>query len=73
MHLLGDFYTELLQQELMEIKEPEEIYYHNEFHDETKREDNPFKLRKFLSDKCNQNVEELTTGSKKSRSKIMKN
>ena len=61
------------QQELNETKEPEEKYYHIEIHDETKREVNHFKLRKFLSDKCNQKVEELTTDSKKSKSKRMKN
>ena len=61
---LGDYYTDVLQQELNEIKEPEEIYYHIEFQDETKREVNPFKLRNFLSDECNQKVEELTTDSK---------
>ena len=64
MHCLRDYYTEVLQQELNEIKEPEEIYYHIEFQDETKRDVNPFKLRNFLSDKCNQKVEELTTDSK---------
>ena len=64
MHRLGDYYTELQYQELIEIKEPEEIYYHIEFHDETKREVNPFKLRPFLSDECNRKVEELTTDSK---------
>ena len=56
MHCLRDFYTEVLQKELNKIKEPEEIYYHIEFQDETKREVNPFKLRIFLSDKSNQNV-----------------
>ena len=54
MDCLRDYYTEVLQQELNNIKEPEEIYYHNEFKDETQREVNPFKLRIFLSDKCNQ-------------------
>ena len=53
-----------LKQELNEIKEPEEIYSNIEFQDETKREVNPFKQRNFLSDKCNQKVEELTTDSK---------
>ena len=47
-----------------EIKEPEEIHYLIEFQDQTKKEVNPFKLRKLLSDKCNQKVEELTTDSK---------
>ena len=61
---LGDYYTDVLQQELNEIKEPEEIYYHIEFQDETKRDVNPFKLRNFMSDKCNKKVEELTTDSK---------
>ena len=64
MHCLRDYYTEVLQQDLNEIKEPEEIYNHIEFQDETKREGNPFKLPSFLSDKCNQKVEELTTDSK---------
>ena len=64
MHRLRDYYTEVLQQELDEIKETEEIYYHIEFHYQTKREVNPFKLQIFLSDKCNQKVEELTTVSK---------
>ena len=64
MHCLIDYYTEVLQQELNEIEEPEEIYYHVEFQDLTKGEVNPFKLRNFLSDKCNQKVEELTTESK---------
>ena len=44
MHRQGDYYTEVLQQELKEIKEPEVICYHFEFHDKTKREINPFKL-----------------------------
>ena len=63
-HRLGDYYTDVLQQELNEIKEPEEMFYHIEFQDDTKRDFNPFKLRNFLSDKCNQKVEELTTDSK---------
>ena len=46
------------------MKEPEEIYYHIELQDETKREINPFKLQSFLSDKCNQKVQELTTDNK---------
>ena len=63
-HRLGDYYTDVLQQELNEIKEPEEIYHHIELQDETKRDENPFKLQNFLSDKCNQKVEELTTDNK---------
>ena len=47
-----------------EIKGPEEIYYHFEFYDEIKREVDPFKLQDFLSDECNQKVEELTADSK---------
>ena len=35
------------------IKEPDKIDYHIEFNDVNKREVNPFKLQKFLSDKCN--------------------
>ena len=31
---LRDYYTEVLQQELNEIKETEEVYYHIEIHDE---------------------------------------
>ena len=42
------------------MKEPEEIYHHIEFLDETKREVKPFKLRNFLSSRYNQKVEELT-------------
>ena len=42
MHRLGHFCTDLLQQELNEIKEHEEIYYHMEFDDEIKREVNRF-------------------------------
>ena len=61
---LRESYTEVLQQEKIELKEPEDIYYHIELHDETKGEVNPFVLRKLLSDKCNQNVEQLTTESK---------
>ena len=61
---LGNYYTDVLQQELNEDKEPEEIYDHIEFKNETKRDINPFKLRNFLSANCNQNVEELTTDSK---------
>ena len=64
MHRLGDYYTKVLQQELNEIKEPEEIYVHIEFHDETKREINPFKLRSFSSGKFNQKDEKLTKDSK---------
>ena len=64
---LRDYYTGVLQHEPNGIKEPEEIYYPIEFHDETKRLVNPFKLQNFLSDnisKCNQKVEELTSDSK---------
>ena len=64
MHCLRDYYTEVLQRKLNEIKEPEELYYQIEFQDETKREVNPFKLQNFLSEKCNQNVEELIMDSK---------
>ena len=64
MHRLGDYYTEVIQQELNKIEEPGEIYYHIEIHDETWRKVNPCKLRSFLSDKCNQKVEELTTDIK---------
>ena len=34
------------------------------FQDETEKEVNPFKLQSFLSDKCNQKIEELTTDGK---------
>ena len=61
---LGDYYTDVLQHELNEIKETEEIYYHVELQDVTNRDVNPLKLRNFLSDKYNQRVEELTTDSK---------
>ena len=74
MHRLGDYYTKVLQHELNEFKESEELYYHFEFPDETRREVNPFKLRNFLSDKCRQNVKKFTTDSKKdypSKSKII--
>ena len=64
MHYLRDHYTEVLQQELNEIKDPREMYYHIESQDEIKRQFNPFTLRNFLSDKCNQKVEKLTTVSK---------
>ena len=57
MRCLRTYYTEVLQQEMNEIKEPEEIYYHTEFRDETKRKIDPFIRRSFLSDKCNQKVE----------------
>ena len=56
MHRLGDCSTKVLQQGLYEIKEPDEIYYHIEFHDETRREANPFKLWSFLSDEYNQGI-----------------
>ena len=42
MHCLRDYYTEIVQQDLNEIKEQEEMYYHIEFHDETNIEINPF-------------------------------
>ena len=32
-----------LQQEMNEVKEPEEMYYHIDFHDKTKREVSSFK------------------------------
>ena len=63
MHHLRDICTKVLQQELNEIKQPEKIYNHIEFHDETKRMVNRFNLQKFLSEKCNQKVEELATNS----------
>ena len=53
MHCLRDYYTKVLQQELNEIKEPEEMHYHIEFQDETKRVVDQFKLQNLLSDKCN--------------------
>ena len=43
MYRLGDYYSELIQHELNEIKDSEEKYY-IEFHDETKKEVNPFKM-----------------------------
>ena len=61
---LGDYYTDVLQQKLIENKEPEGIYYNIEFQGETERDILPFKLRNFLSDKCNHKIEELTTDSK---------
>ena len=38
---LGDYYTDVLEQELNKIKETEEMYYHIGFLDETKRDVNP--------------------------------
>ena len=64
MHFLRDYYTEVLQQKLNEIKELGEIYDHTEFQNEIRREVNPFKLRNFLNNKFNQKVE-LTTDCKK--------
>ena len=64
MYCLRKYYSEVLQQELNEIKEPEEIYHHIEFKDKTMKQVTPFKLRNFLSDKFNQTVEQLTTDSK---------
>ena len=61
MQCLRDYYTEVLQQELNEINEPEKKYYLIEFQDETNREVNPFKPWIFLFYKCNQKAEELTT------------
>ena len=58
MHRLRDCYTEILQQKQNEIKEPEDKCYHIELYDATKREVDLFKLLKFLSDKCNQIVED---------------
>ena len=43
MHRLGDYYTELLQQELNDFKEREEIYYRIELKDGTKTERKRFK------------------------------
>ena len=45
MHRLRDYYAEVLQQELNEIKELEELYFHIECQDETKKEVSPFKIR----------------------------
>ena len=60
MHRLGDFYTDLLQQELNETKEPEKKkHYHFEFDDKIKKHVNLFKLGDFLHDKCNQKVKKL--------------
>ena len=55
------FYTELLQQDMNQIKEPEERCYHIKIDDEIKRHVNPFKLRSCLSDKSNQKVQEVAT------------
>ena len=74
MHRLSYYYTKSLQQELTEIEEPEENFYHIEFDDETKMEVKPFELQNFLSDECNRKVKELTTDSKNGLSfKIKKN
>ena len=63
MYRLGDSYAKQLQQELNEVKEPEETYYYMNF--TTKLgEGNPLKLRNFMSDKCNQKVEEITNNKK---------
>ena len=64
MHCVRDFYTKVLKQELIKIKKTEEIYYHTEVRDETKREVYHYKLRNFLGDKWNQKAEELPTDSK---------
>ena len=48
----------------MKSKKLEEIYYHIEFNDETKREIDPFELRNFLSDKCKQKFKDITTDRK---------
>ena len=64
MHRLGDYYTEVLQQELNEVKEPEKKNYQIDFFDETKREVNPFKQQNFLNHKCNQKTEELIADCK---------
>ena len=40
------------------------MYYRTEIHDEAKREVNPFKLRNFVSDRCDKKFEELTADSK---------
>ena len=64
MHWRRDYYAEVLQQELNEIKEPEELYYRIEIQDETKWEVKPVKLQNFMSDKCSQKVEELATDCK---------
>ena len=64
MQCLGEYYTEVLQQEQNEIKVPEGRHYHFELKDETMREVNPFKLQNILSDKCNQKDEELTNDCK---------
>ena len=43
MYRLGDECTEVLQQEMNEIKEPEEIYYRIEFIDKPKKRLIPLK------------------------------
>ena len=53
---LEDYYTDVLQQEINEIKELEEIYYHIKFQDKTMRDVNSFRLRNFLSDKRNKRL-----------------
>ena len=45
-----------MHQELKEIKEHEEVYFHIEFRDKNKKDVNSFKLRNFLSDNSNQEL-----------------
>ena len=63
MNFLGD-YTQVLQQELKEIKGTEEIYYHIEFPKRNQERSILSKYEIFLSDKYNEKAEELATDSK---------
>ena len=64
MQRRGYFYTDLLQHELNDIKEPEEIYYPIEFEEGFKRNVNPSKLTNSFSNTCSQKDNELTTDNK---------
>ena len=61
---LGSFFPDALQDELNQVKEPDDKYYHIEFQKDSRREINPFKLRDFLSAKCGQQIDKLTVDSK---------
>ena len=59
MNRLGKYFYDTAYQEISQLKEPDVKTYLIEFKNETKADENLSKLRKFLNEKYNRQVEKL--------------
>ena len=59
MNRLGNYFSDRANQEIIQLKTPDEEFYQIEIINEAKRELNHFKLRNFLSETRKQQKEEL--------------